>query len=82
MKKTRLYDLLLISLFSALIAVCSFISIPTPIPFTLQTFALFTALMTLGGKGGFADEVRNEQSVDNAVNRGENHHYDGRKNEF
>ena len=54
MKKTRLYDLLLISLFSALIAVCSFISIPTPIPFTLQTFALFTALMTLGGKGGFA----------------------------
>ena len=54
MKKTRLYDLLLISLFAALMAVCSFISIPTPVPFTLQTFALFTALMTLGGKGGFS----------------------------
>ena len=54
MKRTRLYDLLLISLFAALISACSFISIPAPIPFTLQTFALFTALMTLGGKSGIA----------------------------
>ena len=54
MKRTRLYDLLLISLFAALMAVCSFISISTPVPFTLQTFALFTALMTLGGAGGLA----------------------------
>lgn len=53
MKKTKLYNLLQISLFAALIAVCSFVSIPTPVPFTLQTLAVFTSLMTLGGTGGF-----------------------------
>ena len=36
----------------SLIAVCSWISIPTTVPFTLQTFAVFVVLMTLGGKRG------------------------------
>lgn len=36
----------------ALIAVCSWITIPMVIPFTLQTFAIFFTLMTLGGKDG------------------------------
>lgn len=48
--KTR--DLVFIALFAVLMAVCSWISIPTAIPFTMQTFAVFLALTYLGGKKG------------------------------
>jgi len=34
----------------ALISICSWISIPTTIPFTLQTFAVFLTILLLGGK--------------------------------
>ena len=37
---------------AALIAVCSWISIPTAIPFTMQTFAVFLLMLVLGGKRG------------------------------
>ena len=37
-----------ISLFSALIAICSWVSIPTIIPFTLQTFAVSLCIGLLG----------------------------------
>ena len=46
-------ELVLTALMSVLIAVGSWISIPTEIPFTLQTFAIFSALSLLGGKNGF-----------------------------
>ncbi|MBR2589355.1 MAG: biotin transporter BioY [Clostridia bacterium] len=46
-------DIAYIGIFSALIALCSWISIPTTVPFTLQTFAVFAALAMLGGKRGF-----------------------------
>lgn len=49
--KTR--EIVLISVFSAIMAVCSWISVPTVIPFTLQTFGVFCALSILGGKNGF-----------------------------
>lgn len=45
-------DLVLIALFAALMAICSWISIPTTVPFTLQTFAVFVAAGLLGGKRG------------------------------
>lgn len=45
-------DLTYIALSAALIAVCSWISIPTTVPFTLQTFAVFCVLALLGGKRG------------------------------
>lgn len=38
----------------AIITVCSWISIPTTVPFTLQTFAVFFVLSFLGGKQGTA----------------------------
>lgn len=45
-------DVALIGLFTALLAVCSYVSIPTVVPFTLQTLAVFLALGCLGGKRG------------------------------
>ena len=42
-----------IALCTALIAICSYISIPTAIPFTLQTLAVFLILQLVGGRSGF-----------------------------
>lgn len=39
-------------LFAALIAVSSWISVPFGVPFTMQTFGVFYALLTLGGRLG------------------------------
>ena len=47
LKKKRLTELLRVSLLAAFICVCSQIQIPFTIPITLQTFAIFTALMML-----------------------------------
>ncbi|MBQ0058373.1 MAG: biotin transporter BioY [Lachnospiraceae bacterium] len=41
-----------IGLFVALMAICSWISIPLAVPFTLQTFGVFIAVGVLGGKKG------------------------------
>ncbi len=49
---SRTRDIILVGVFAALIAVCSWISIPGPVPFTLQTFAVFLAVALLGGKRG------------------------------
>lgn len=46
-------ELAFTAMFAALIAVCSWISVPTTVPFTLQTFAVFFTLICLGGKKGF-----------------------------
>ena len=35
-----------------MITICSWISIPTLVPFTLQTFAVFLTVGLLGGKRG------------------------------
>lgn len=43
-------DITYIGLFAALITICSWIYIPTTVPFTLQTFGVFTAIGMLGGK--------------------------------
>ena len=47
-------DLLFITLMAVLITVCAWISIPFPIPLTLQTFGICTALSLLGGRRGVA----------------------------
>ena len=44
--------MMLCGLFAALTAVCSWIAIPTAVPFTLQTFAVFCTLLMLGGQYG------------------------------
>ena len=49
--KTR--NMVLSALFAALLAICAWISLPLgALRFTLQTFGLFLALLTLGGKWG------------------------------
>ena len=48
----RVVDLTYMAICSALIAICSWISIPTTVPFTLQTCAVFCVLELLGGKRG------------------------------
>ena len=51
-RKIKTIDLAFCALGAVLIAACSWISIPTTIPFTLQTFAIFTVLGLLGGLRG------------------------------
>ena len=49
-------EIVYIAICAALMAVCSWISIPAPAPlapFTLQTFAVFLILLLLGGRRGF-----------------------------
>ena len=51
-KKFKTVDLVYIALFAVLIAVCSWISIPFAVPFTLQTLGVFVAVGILGGRRG------------------------------
>ncbi len=51
-ERGKTYDMAYIAVFAVLMAICSWISIPTAIPFTLQTFAVFLAVTVLGGKRG------------------------------
>lgn len=50
MTKLHTYDLVLIALFTALLGICAWVSIPGPVPFTLQTFGVFATVSLLGGK--------------------------------
>ena len=50
--KIKTTDIVFISLFAVLIALCSWISIPSIVPFTMQTFAVYLTLNFLGGKKG------------------------------
>lgn len=52
MKKTR--ELVFIALSAAFIAVCAWITIPGPIPFTMQTLAVLTVAALLGAGKGIA----------------------------
>lgn len=45
-------DLVYIAIFAALLAICSWISINTVVPFTLQTFGVFLTCGLLGGRRG------------------------------
>lgn len=51
-QKIKTIDIAFIAMFSAILAVCSWISIPAAVPFTLQTFGVFLAVGVLGGKRG------------------------------
>ena len=48
--RSKTYDMAYIAIFAVLMAICSWISIPMAVPFTLQTFGVFMAVGVLGGK--------------------------------
>lgn len=52
MHRTR--DMAYIALFAALTVLCTWIAVPTQPPFTMQTFAVFTAALCLGSRRGTA----------------------------
>ena len=52
MKSMKLKNEIEIALFAVLLAVFSWTTIPFAVPFTLQTFGVYVALMLLGGKKG------------------------------
>ncbi len=45
-------NLVLIAMLAVVIAVCSWVTVPMTVPFTLQTFGVFCAVGLLGGKRG------------------------------
>ena len=51
-KKMKTLDMVYIALFACLMAICSWISVPGEVPFTLQTMGVFLAIGLLGGKRG------------------------------
>lgn len=48
----KTYNLVYCAMFAVLLALCSWISVPTAVPFTMQTFAVFFTVLMLGGKRG------------------------------
>ncbi len=54
MAQSKTKDLAYIAVFAVIIAVCSWISIPSVVPFTLQTFGVFLTVGMLGGRRGTA----------------------------
>jgi len=50
--KNKTFDLILSALGTALISVCSWMTIPGAVPFTLQTFAVYCVLCLFGAKIG------------------------------
>ncbi len=51
-EKLSVRDISYIGMFAVIIAISSWISIPTAVPFTMQTFGISAALAVLGGKRG------------------------------
>ena len=51
-KRRETADLTYAAMGAALIAVCPWISVPTTVPFTTQTFAVFCVLSAMGGRRG------------------------------
>ena len=43
-KRISVYDLVMVALFAALIAVCAWVTVPGSVPFTLQTMGVFLAV--------------------------------------
>lgn len=47
----------LVAMMTCLLIICSWLTIPAAVPFTMQTFAVFCSLLLLGGKSGLTSLV-------------------------
>lgn len=56
-ERSKTYDMAYCGIFAVVIAICSWISIPATVPFTLQTFAVFLSVILLGGRRGTVSVV-------------------------
>ena len=54
MKNTRIFKIVAVALMAVCISLCAFISVPSPVPFTMQSFGVYLALSLLGSKKGTA----------------------------
>lgn len=52
MKKSKIREITVISVFTALLVLCSWLSVPNTVPFTMQAFGVFLAATLLGKKKG------------------------------
>lgn len=52
-RNSRALDICQIAMGAVIITICAWIMLPTAVPFTLQTFGIFTVLLVFGGKKGF-----------------------------
>lgn len=52
--KNKTRDMAYIALFAVVMAVCAWITVPSVVPFTMQTLGVFLAVGILGGKRGTA----------------------------
>lgn len=50
--RNQTYSIIYTGIFAVLLAICSWLSFPTIIPFTMQTFGVFFTILLLGGKQG------------------------------
>lgn len=51
-QQQKVRDMAYIGSFAAMIAACSWLVVPSPVPFTLQTMGVFSAVGILGGRRG------------------------------
>ena len=54
MRSSKIKTMSLTALCTSFIIVCSWLTIPFAVPFTMQTFAIFVILLSFGGKIGFS----------------------------
>ncbi len=53
-KRLSVYDIAIISVFVAVISVCSYVTVPLLVPFTMQVFGVFLSIGLLGTKRAIA----------------------------
>ncbi len=57
MKRTRIANIVKTSMMTVMIILCAWITIPAPVPFTMQTFGIYMAVMLIGSKATFTSVI-------------------------